>query len=70
MSGFTLADLAELDRAIASGELMIERDGHKVTYRSLDELIKARNIVRGELIEAGYLQSQGSRSVAVTFGRE
>lgn len=47
---FTQTDLDALDRAIASGELSIrDSDGRQVTYRSTDELLKARDKVAGIL---------------------
>lgn len=42
---YSQADLDRLDKAIASGRLTVEVDGHRVTYRSLAELIQARAIV-------------------------
>ena len=39
------ADLEALDTAIATGELTVEFNGRRVTYRSIDELLKARNHV-------------------------
>lgn len=39
----TATDIAAIDRAIASGELDIQfSDGRRVTYRSIDELLKAK----------------------------
>ncbi|MCF1458769.1 MAG: hypothetical protein LPH21_14825 [Shewanella sp.] len=42
-------DLDELDLAIASGELTVKVDGREVTYRSIDDLMKARRHVAGVL---------------------
>lgn len=52
-------DLDALDRAIASGELTVSYDGRTVTYRSINELKKAREHVAG-VIAAG---TGGRRSV-------
>jgi hypothetical protein len=38
----TQADLDSLDRALASGELQVVIDGRSTTYRSVDDLLKAR----------------------------
>ncbi len=47
---FTSSDLDTLDRAIATGEMTVRTvTGQMVTYRSMDELIKARQVVAGEL---------------------
>lgn len=42
---FTTTDLAALDSAIASGELTIRTNDRQVTYRSIDELKTARELV-------------------------
>lgn len=39
------SDLDALDRAIASSELEVEVDGRRVRYRSMSELMKARQHV-------------------------
>lgn len=50
---FTTTDLAAVDAAIASGELTIRAaDGKTVTYRSMDELLKARSVMQAELAAA------------------
>ncbi|QBQ98176.1 phage head-tail joining protein [Paraburkholderia pallida] len=46
---FTSNDLDSVDRAIAMGQLEVDYDGKKVKFRSMDELIKARNLIRDEL---------------------
>jgi len=48
---YTQEDLNQLNKAIKSGRLTVEYDGQKVTYRSLDELIRARNLIKSELAE-------------------
>ncbi|WP_331708736.1 phage head-tail joining protein [Pandoraea sputorum] len=48
--------LQALNDAIASGELSIAYDGKRIEYRSIGELIKARNLVRDDLIAQGLLQ--------------
>lgn len=49
---YTQADLDSLDRAIASGALSLELAGRKVTYRSIDQLLKARDHVASLLAQA------------------
>lgn len=50
---FTTQDLAAVDAAIASGELTIRSaDGKTVTYRSMDELLKAREVMKAEIAAA------------------
>lgn len=52
---FTLSQLDAIETAIASGELVIEYEGKKVQYRSMADLVTARNTIRAELIAAGLL---------------
>ena len=54
---FTLTQLSALEAAIASGQLSVNYDGKSMTYRSVGELLKARDIVRSELIAAGQLRA-------------
>lgn len=42
---FTQQDLDSIDRAIASGEMTISQNGRTVTYRSIDDLRKARSTI-------------------------
>jgi roadblock/LC7 domain-containing protein len=55
---FTLTQLQALESAIAAGELTVEYDGKRVTYRGMHELMQARDLVRGELAAAGQLQPE------------
>ena len=52
---FTLTQLNALETAMASGQLSVNYDGKSITYRSVDDLIKARNLVRAELMASGQL---------------
>ena len=45
---FSPSDLAAIDAAIASGELTVSHNGRTVTYRSLADLLKARQTILGE----------------------
>lgn len=46
---FTTTDLAAIDAAIASGELSVKFADRQVDYRSIDDLIKARNLIKVEI---------------------
>lgn len=48
----TQSDLDNINAAIASGELSVEVSGCKVTYRSIDDLLRARGVVEAELAKA------------------
>lgn len=50
---FTVEQLTAIESAIASGELKVVFDGREVTYRSVDDLLKARNTVKSALQESG-----------------
>ncbi len=56
---FSITDLSNIETAIATGEMTVEVDGKRVTYRSIADLITARNTIRAEL------QSSGQQTAAV-----
>ncbi|MBL4761277.1 MAG: hypothetical protein JKY93_01090 [Gammaproteobacteria bacterium] len=45
MSNYTDADLAAMDKAIGSGALEVEHGGSRVKYRSLIEMMQARDFI-------------------------
>lgn len=49
MSDFTTDDLAAINRAIASGHLSVSISGRTVTFRSMEELRAARDLIRQDL---------------------
>lgn len=55
---FTTAQLDAIETAIASGELKVAFDGREVIYRSMDDLIKARNTIRAALQSAGTIANK------------
>jgi len=46
---FTQANLRAINKAIASGVLSVEYADKKVTYQSTSDLIKVRELIKGEL---------------------
>lgn len=46
---FTQTDLDAINAAVASGELTVKHNGREVTYRSVDDLRKARETILAEL---------------------
>lgn len=60
---FTSADLTALDEAIASGALEVQYTDKRVKYRSLDDMIKLRNLMKREL---GQTDTSKRRKTAVT----
>ncbi len=63
---FTSADLAAIDAAIASGELTVTHDGRTVTYRSMSDLLKARQTILADL--AGTRTGNTGGAFRFTFG--
>ncbi|AXA25917.1 MULTISPECIES: phage head-tail joining protein [Pseudomonas] len=57
---YTQAHLAAVERAIARGEKTVRYTDRTVEYRSVDELMRARDLIRSELV-----QSAGPRSRVV-----
>ena len=71
MTTFTLQHLADLEGALASGELEVRRDGRMVRYRSIVELKAAHDLVRASLQAAGLLASSNETPSVMyaEFGR-
>jgi len=46
---FTQTDLDNLERAIAEGVTSVTVNGRTVSYRSLEEMQRTRDLIRGEL---------------------
>lgn len=46
---FTQTNLDAVNKAIASGALTVEYDGQKIIYRSMSELLRARELIKSEL---------------------
>lgn len=65
----TKADLDALDAAIATSELEVQVDGRKVRYRSIEELIKARNHVASVLANGGTTRRTGAYRFNFTTSR-
>ncbi len=60
---FSNSDLTALDEAIATGALEVQYTDKRVKYRSLNEMIKLRNLMKREL---GLNDSSKRRKTAVT----
>ncbi|MDR0770821.1 MAG: hypothetical protein LBE75_06435 [Burkholderiales bacterium] len=46
---FTQDDLTRINRAIATGERVVQFSDKRIEYRSIDELIRVRNQIAEEL---------------------
>lgn len=49
MSLFSAAGLAAIEEAIGGGYLEVEYEGKRIRYRTLDELMRVRNLIRQRL---------------------
>lgn len=65
---FNQTDLDNINAAIATGELTVEVGGRKVTYRSMDDLMKARSLIQSEL-PTGVGHRRGAFRVTFTTHR-
>lgn len=65
----TQTDIDALNEAIASGERVVVHNGQSVTYRSIDDLIKARNDLRNEMASAATESPRRKRFYAYYAGR-
>ena len=65
---FTQTQLDAVETAIASGELKVMFDGREVVYRSVAELIDARNLIKANLQAAG-ISAAAVRTSYVSRGR-
>lgn len=52
---YTLNQYNAICEAIGSGELMVQYDGKKVEFRSINELLKAKANIEAELVGTGLL---------------
>lgn len=46
---FTQANLDAINKALTSGTLTVECDGDKITYRSVSELLRIRDLIKSDL---------------------
>lgn len=64
---WTSAQLEALESAIAQGTLTVEYADKKVTYRSLEDMLRLRDLMRRELI--GSASSSEFSRVKVKFSK-
>jgi len=63
---FSDVDLAAIRSAIARGELIVEFADRKVTYRSIDDLLKAEARIIQALTDTGILPARAKQSFGVS----
>ncbi|MBR8429392.1 hypothetical protein KDW37_01500 [Burkholderia cenocepacia] len=62
---FTQNDLVAVERAIASGALTVEYNGKKTTFRSIADLLAARDLIKADVDAAGGGQRRPRSSIAI-----
>lgn len=67
---FTVAQLAAIEEAIASGALEVTYDGKTVKYRSMDDLVKARATIRADLVRQGLLTDTRNPVSVASFSKD
>ncbi|TXH90346.1 MAG: hypothetical protein E6Q78_05240 [Rhodoferax sp.] len=60
---FSQTDLDNINTAIATGEMTVEFNGRRVTYRSMAELERARSIIESDIARASAASVARPRSV-------
>jgi len=62
------AKILALEDAVGSGELTVEANGERVTYRSMSDLLAALTYFRGQ--QAAALATPAVASTLATFSRD
>lgn len=57
---FSSTDLDAINSAIATGELSVEVNGRKVVYRSMADLVRARDLISADLAAAATAASSST----------
>jgi hypothetical protein len=65
---FSAFDLTNIEAAIASGELIVEIGNRRVQYRSIEQLLQARALIKEALARTG--SSASIRSTLATFKKD
>lgn len=64
------AEIAALEAALALGEITVETDGDRVTYRSTADILKAKAHFERKAAEAANGSAIVSRSTIVAYERD
>lgn len=67
---FTVAQLAVLEDAIASGSLEVTYEGKTIKYPSFEDLQKRYEYVRSQLVAAGSLSETRTRVSVADFSKD
>lgn len=67
---FTQTNLDAIDEAIATGELTVSHNGRTVTYRSINELLRARQTIVAALATDASGRSGGPYRFTFATARE
>jgi len=64
---WTSTDLTAIERAIASGELTVRFGDRQIQYRSIDELLRARDLIKSVVDPS---VSASTRCTSASFSKE
>ncbi len=63
---WTADDLAALDAAIATGAQKVRYQTHEVEYRSMADMLRVRDLIKGELVGP----STGAGAIFAEYGSD
>ncbi|WP_288637038.1 hypothetical protein [uncultured Oxalobacter sp.] len=70
---FTVEQFNAVEKALANGLLEVDYGGKRVRYRTTDELLRVRNLMRSELAASGLISggnsNRGAAALAI-FSRD
>lgn len=67
---FTVAQLTATEEAIGSGALEVTYDGKTVKYRSMADLLKARDAIRADLVRQGLITDTRNPVSVASFSKD
>lgn len=62
---FTTTQLSAIEDAIGTGQLTVTFDGKTITYRTMDDLVKAYNFIYSKLEAQGVINASSRKRVSV-----
>lgn len=67
---FTVAQLTAIEEAIGSGALEVTYEGKTVKYRSMADLLKARDAIRADLVRQGLITDTRNPVSVASFSKD
>ena len=66
---FQADDIQAIDEAIAAGALTVKIDGREITYRSMNELFRAKRHIEKSIAKANGKRASPFRAFSVSVNR-